>query len=209
MHVVGLQNDPIMALALFHTLFNVLGVAMLLPFVSLMAKYLNRFFIYKEPVPTRYIHMVDPKFHETAFVALRDEVNNLFVKTMKFALLLTNIKPNDVFVRKLGVKAIEVNQGQIEFNYKKAYESIKDIESSIFEFVAVLSQQDMTPEKRQSLETLLASVRESVYAAKILKDIKNNILRQLNFFIMGFLLRRYYQDESCKRHFMSARYTFI
>lgn len=175
MDVVGLKNDPITALALFHTLFNVLGVAMLLPFISLIAKYLNRFFISKEPVPTRYIHMVDPKFHETAFVALRDEVNSLFVKTMKFALLLTNIKPNDVLVRKLGVKSIEFNQGQIEFNFKKAYESIKDTESSIFEFVAVLSQQNMTLERRQSLETLLASVRESVYAAKILKDIKNNI----------------------------------
>ncbi|MCW8821756.1 MAG: hypothetical protein OQK45_05990, partial [Sulfurovum sp.] len=51
----------------------------------------------------------------------------------------------------------------------------KEIEIKIFEFVAVLNQQTLTPEERQSLDTLLTSVRESVYAAKILKDIKNNI----------------------------------
>ncbi|MCW8820839.1 MAG: Na/Pi symporter, partial [Sulfurovum sp.] len=106
MQVLGLQNDPITALALFHTLFNLLGVVMMLPFISLMAKFLNRLFIHIEPAPTRYIHMTDPKLTESAFVALRNEVNNLFVKTMKFALLLANIRPNDVFSRKLDVKGV-------------------------------------------------------------------------------------------------------
>ncbi len=176
MDVVGLQNDLTTALALFHTIFNVIGVMLLLPFISLMAKYLNRFFIHTEPVPTRYIHMVDPKLHETAFVALRDEVNNLFVKTMKFALLLANVRSNDVFSRKMDPKkVVELNKEPIEFNYQKAYESIKEIEVKIFEFVAILNQQELTPEERQNLEMLLASVRESVYASKILKDVKNNI----------------------------------
>lgn len=49
MYVVGLQNDLITALALFHTLFNVMGVVLLLPFISLMAKYLNRFFCRLNP----------------------------------------------------------------------------------------------------------------------------------------------------------------
>ncbi len=176
MRVVGLHNDPITALALFHTLFNIMGVVLLLPFIPLMAKYLKKLFIQTEPVPTRYIHMVDPRQHETAFVALRDEVNHLFVKTMKFALLLANIKSNDVFGRKYDVKkVVERNREQIEFNYKKAYQSIKEIEVKIFEFVTILNQQELTPEERQNLEMILSSVRESVYAAKILKDVKNNI----------------------------------
>lgn len=176
MQIVGLEDDPITALALFHTLFNILGVLLLLPFISLMAKYLKMLFIQTEPVATRYIHKVDPKLHEAAFVALRDEVNNLFVKTMKFSLLLTNIKANDVFGQKYDVKKIvERNQEHIDFNYKKAYKSIKEIEAKIFEFVAILNQQDLTAEQRENLTMLLSSVRESVYAAKILKDVKKNI----------------------------------
>ncbi len=176
MDVVGLRNDPVTALALFHTLFNILGVVMLLPFISLMAKYLSRLFIHKKPVSTKYIHLVDPELSETALVALRDEVNNLFIKTMKYALLIANIKPNDVFVKKLGLKeAVELNQEQIEFNHKIAYSSIKEIEIRIMEFVSVLNQQDLREDDRESLESLLSSVRESVYAAKILKDVKNDM----------------------------------
>jgi phosphate:Na+ symporter len=176
MGIEGLHDDPITALALFHTIFNVLGVILLLPFITLMAKYLQKLFIHVEPEPTRYIHLVDPEYSETALVALRDEVNNLFVKTMKYALLVANIKPNDVFVKKLGLKeAVELNQEQIEFNHKIAYNSIKEIEIKIMEFVSVLNQQDLLQDDRESLETLLSSVRESVYAAKILKDIKNDM----------------------------------
>ncbi len=176
MSIDRLQNDPVTALALFHTIFNVLGVVLLLPFISLMAKYLKLLFVYVEPAPTRYIHLVDPKFSETALVALRNEVSNLFVKTMKFALLVANIKPNDVLGRKLGVKeVVELNQEEIDFNYKMAYNSIKMIEIKIMEFVAVLTQQDLLPENRHALDILLTSVRESVYAAKILKDVKNDI----------------------------------
>jgi len=41
--------------------------------------------------------------------------------------------------------------------------------------VSVLRQKDLLQDERESLETLLSSVRESVYAAKILKDIKNDM----------------------------------
>ena len=176
MGIEGLHNDPITALALFHTIFNLLGVVLLLPFISLLAKYLKKLFVHHEVSPTKYIHLVDPQFSETALVALRNEVNTLFVKTMKYTLLVANIKPNDVFVQKLGVKeAVELNQEQIEFNHKKAYNSIKTIEIKIMEFISVLNQQDLLPEDRESLEILLRSVRESVYAAKILKDVKNDM----------------------------------
>jgi phosphate:Na+ symporter len=175
MDIQALKNDPVTALALFHTIFNILGVLLLLPFISVMANFLNRLFVYIKPAPTRYIHLVNPDFSETALVALRNEVNNLFVKTMKYALLVSNVKPNDVFVKKLGMKAVEINQGQIDFDHKIAYNTIKDIEIRIMEFVSVLNQQELRQEDKESLETLLSSVRESVYAAKMLKDVKNDM----------------------------------
>lgn len=176
MSIEALKNDPVITLALFHTIFNLLGVVILLPFIGVIAKYLNRLFVHLKPVSTKYIHLVDPDFSETALVALRDEVNHLFVKTMKYALLVSNIKPNDLFIKKLGIKEIiEANQEQIEFNHKIAYTSIKDIEIKIMEFVSILNQQDLLEEDRESLQSLLSSVRESVYSAKILKDIKNDM----------------------------------
>jgi phosphate:Na+ symporter len=133
-------------------------------------------FVHVKPMPTKYIHLVDAEVPETALVALRNEVSNLFVKTMKFGLLLANIKPNDVFSKNSDAKAaVAQNQGRIDFDHHKTYENIKEIEVSAVAFANRLNQQNLTPEQSQSLGTLLVSVRESVYAAKLLKDIKNDI----------------------------------
>jgi phosphate:Na+ symporter len=175
MQKMGLKDDPTVALALFHTLFNLLGVIILTPFIPWISNYLGKMFIQKEPVSTKYLHTVDPKLPDTAFIALRNEISNLFIKIMKYTLLLSHIKPNDVFSNKYDSKSvISVNQTQIEFDYHKAYKKIKEIEFEIVTFANTLTQQNLTLEQSQNIEMILHSVRESVYAAKILKDIKNN-----------------------------------
>jgi hypothetical protein len=72
-------------------------------------------------------------------------------------------------------EAVETNQNTIPFNHITIYKSIKEIEMKIMEFVAVLYQQELKNEARENLDILLISVRESVYAAKILKDVKEDI----------------------------------
>lgn len=176
METLSMQSEPIIALALFHTFFNLLGVVLLAPFIPFMARHLKKMFIQVEPVPTKYIHLVDPKIPDTALIALRNEVSRLFVKTMKFALLLLNIRPNDILSKNLDAKeSIALNQNLIEFDYHRVYNTIKDIEINTAAFINKLTQQNLTPEQSASIEPLLSSVRESVYAAKLLKDIKNNI----------------------------------
>ena len=176
MKTLGLESDPTTALALFHTIFNFMGVLLLAPFIPLMAKYLQKMFVHVKPMPTKYIHLVDTEVPETALVALRNEVSNLFVKTMKFGLLLANIKPNDVFSKNRDAKTtVAQNQSRIDFDHYKTYENIKEIEVRTVAFANRLNEQNLTPEQSESLDTLLISVRESVYAAKLLKDIKNDI----------------------------------
>ncbi len=176
MSTLGMDGDPTTALALFHTIFNVIGVVLLVPFIGLLAKWLRKRFITKKPVATRFIHNVDPTIPDTAIVALRDEASSLFVKALKYALLLIHVKPGDLFIKKLsGKDLIERNREPIEFDHKKKYDAIKEIEIAIAEFISRLNQQNLSLEQAQSVEKLLVSVRESVYAAKILKDVKNNV----------------------------------
>ena len=176
MQTLALHNEKTTALALFHTFFNLFGIILLYPFIPFMTKHLQNMFILKQNVPTRYIHLVDPKFPDTAFVALRNEVNYLFLKTLKFSLLLAHIKPNDIFTNNLDAKdVVSKNQKFIEFDYYKVYETIKDIEIRAVEFANVLNQQHLTQKQSQNIETLLMSIREIGYAAKTIKDVKNNI----------------------------------
>ena len=176
MSILSLKNNPTIALAIFHTFFNLLGVVILTPFIPFMAVHLGRIFAHKQKMPTKYIHKVDAHIPDTAFVALRDEVSRLFVKTMKFSLLIVNINPNDIFKKNRNAKeAVQANQGRIDFDLPKAYEQIKEIELSSIVFANELNQQNLTLEQSHSLETILISIRESVYAAKILKDTRKNM----------------------------------
>ena len=176
LETLSLHEELTIALALFHSIFNLLGVLLLTPFIPFMARYLEKMFVHAEKMPTKYIHLVDPELPDAAFVALRNEVTNLFVKTMKFGLLLANIKPNDIFSKSRDAKeSIASNRSRIEFDHHKTYEKIKEIEVDTVAFVHRLTQENLSHEQSQSIETLLNSVRNSVYAAKLLKDIKNNI----------------------------------
>lgn len=176
LQTLGLSSDPTTALALFHTIFNVLGVLILTPFIGFIANTLGDWFQEKRLVSTKYIHLVDTKVPEAAFVALRNEVTNLFVKSIKFALLIANIRPNDVLIKKNDIRDVVLkNKSVIEFDYLLAYNRIKEIEVEIVEYVSELNQGVLSAEQSQSIDILLTSTRDSVYAAKILKDVKANL----------------------------------
>ena len=176
LQTLGLSSDPTTALALFHTIFNVLGVLILTPFIGIIANTLGDWFQEKRLVSTKYIHLVDTKVPEAAFVALRNEVTNLFVKSIKFALLIANIRPNDVLIKKNDIRDVVLkNKSVIEFDYLLAYNRIKEIEVEIVEYVSELNQGVLSAEQSQSIDILLTSTRDSVYAAKILKDVKANL----------------------------------
>ena len=176
LQTLGLSSDPTTALALFHTIFNLLGVVLLMPFIGLIARILGKWFREKRLLSTKYIHLVDIKVPEAAFVALHNEVTNLFVKSIKFALLLANIRPNDVLIKKMDIRDIVlINKNTIEFDYHRAYNRIKEIEVEIVAYISKLNQEILSVEQSQSIDILLSSTRDSVYAAKILKDVKSNL----------------------------------
>lgn len=176
LQTLGLASDPTMALALFHTIFNVLGVLLLTPFIGLIARRLGDWFQEKRLLGTKYIHLVDTKVPEASFVALRNEVTNLFLKSIKFALLLANIRPNDILIKRLDIRdVVLINKNTIDFDYSLAYNRIKEIEVEIVEYISKLNQEILSLEQSKSIDILLSSTRDSVYAAKILKDVKANL----------------------------------
>lgn len=176
LEILGLKNDTVTALALFHTIFNIVGVIILTPFIAKIADFLNSLFETKKEIKTKYIHLVEPVESNGAMIAVRNEISNLFTKSIEYSLLLMNIKPNEIFSKNTDADAIIKNSGQeIEFDYKKGYEVLKDIEIESTKYLNKISQLDLNTEQTSTLDTLYSSLRESVYASKSLKDIKNNI----------------------------------
>jgi len=173
---LGFKSDLVTALAIFHTFFNIIGVLILTPFIALLATYLNSLFIQKREIKTKYIHLVEPSESNGALIAVRNEVSNLFTKSLKYSLLVMNIKPNDIFLqKKKDLEIINHSKIELEFDYKKGYDILKEIEIESTKYLNKISQLPLLPEQTETLNTLYNSMRESVYASKALKDIKNNI----------------------------------
>jgi len=173
---LGMADDPTTGLAIFHTLFNLVGVALLTPFIPVMARNLNRFFRVKEEVATRYIHLVDVRVPEAAFVALRNEVSALFARTLKYALLTANVRPSGALSGKGSpAEILEKSREPLVFDHKQSYDRIKGTEAALLEFLAKLGKEPLDEKHAAGLEPLFAGIRECAYAAKTFKDIRNNL----------------------------------
>jgi len=174
--ILGFETDKVTALAIFHTIFNIAGVIILTPFIALLSKFLSSMFIQKNEIRTKYIHLVEPIESNGALIAVRDEISNLFTKSIKYSLLIMNLKPSDIFVGNKETKDIIKNGSEeLDFDYKKGYEVLKEIEIESTKYLNKISQLPLDGTQTSTLNTLYSSLRESVYASKLLKDIKNNI----------------------------------
>ncbi|MEA2110518.1 MAG: Na/Pi symporter [Campylobacterota bacterium] len=169
------SSDLTMALALFHTIFNLLGVLSLYFFINKLADFLQGYFQCKEVHATKYIHLTDLSVAESAVVALRNEGKHLFLKCMKYTLLSCNIQANDLFKESTNIKEVLKNNSRlIEFDHKKNYQQIKSIEADIFSFVQKLNNLALSEEDSKGVDRIMNSVRESAYVAKLTKDMRNN-----------------------------------
>lgn len=78
--LIHLQSDSILRLALFHTLFNLFGVALLIGFIPAMAAFLGKIFktATKSESTPLFINDTLLPFHDTAMQALSNEVQHLY-----------------------------------------------------------------------------------------------------------------------------------
>ncbi len=79
-----LGDNPVLSVAMFHTLFNLLGVLLFFPWIPLLVRLLDRFFPEKRLVLTRYIHNTTPEVPEAALAALRNEVRHQLLLSIRY-----------------------------------------------------------------------------------------------------------------------------
>nr|WKN34594.1 Na/Pi symporter [Tunicatimonas sp. TK19036] len=172
--VVRLQ-DPLMALVGFHTLFNLLGVLLFLPFTRPLAHLLERLFVAKKVVVNQYLHLVTVQVPEAALEALRKETHRLLC----FSLYL-NLKALHVSDDKLNQYLVQTeafSTGVVRRqSYEKGYRMMKQWEGEMLRYNAELQKQVLPPEESAQLSRLLRVVHSSMHSVKGLKDIEHNIL---------------------------------
>ncbi len=151
----GFADNPVVVLALFHTIFNMLGVMLLLPLVGQMAKRLERLFRTQEE-DIRRPRFLDHTLSATpvfAVPALRQELLRMHE-----------------LVRTTALSAIEGQKGRAN-NIEQRAEAIFQLGKGVRSFAVTVRMEGMS---RQLAETVPRQLRISRYleeAALLLSDV--------------------------------------
>lgn len=172
--IPSISDVPTLRLVMFHTLFNVLGVAIMIPFIGFTARLLLKTFVQKKEELTEYIDKVNVEEVDVAIIAYKKELANYFKRVMRFGLCLFKINPDDVLVHRKKAFLI-MSESHRGLDCSKLYGDIKKLEICILRYSSSISQKQLTANESDSVRKLSDSLKELAYAAKILKDISNDL----------------------------------
>ncbi|MFO7560608.1 MAG: Na/Pi symporter [Desulfobacterales bacterium] len=184
--IIGRLFDPadnaVLGIAAFHTLFNLIGVALFFPAISVLTRYLKRLFPEKRTVLTRYILNTSPRVPEAAVAALRNEVLHQLSLSLDFIADRYRLNPRP--------KAHVVEQPLKGSPMGKAlqYDDLERLHAEIFAFYAHMQAHEIEKQEAVQLEPVIRSSRSVMNATKnfyeLLSEIED-IGRDDNPFMVG------------------------
>ncbi|NOQ16533.1 MAG: Na/Pi cotransporter family protein, partial [Methyloprofundus sp.] len=178
-HVRIANDDYTLKLAIFHSLFNLVGVVLMLPFINKMVAVLEKF-LKGEQVKVdepRYLNDAAMAFPDTVVLAVHQETVRLYKHASHIILKTIGLSSRGVFSDKELAQLLQEHSKISPYNVDAAYErNIKGIYSAI---IAFIGQADFTWEMQQSssLYWLRAANRHIVEAIKDTKHLQKNLLR--------------------------------
>lgn len=172
---IGLDQN-VEALALFHTLFNVIGVAIWYPLITLLSRWLLKRFVVIKPSPTLYIHNVPFTIPALAQEALRKEVFYLGHEVCAFALKAINVPPDEGLKHHGSVsKILETYKEPLEFLLLSDYQKLQTLQGEILDYATSLSSHIQLPEVHKEFDKTLIMATQLIAASKHIKDLLDDI----------------------------------
>ena len=175
------ETDYTLKLALFHTIFNVLGVLLMIPFISKLEKFLLN--LYKEDEnkgidEPKYLNEAVLEFPSTLISSVLNESKYLY-KNAIFEIIAhsLNIHRDDIKSDIKIKKIIKKSDVQIEVDVEELYYSkVKNIYGEIISYVT-RGQQDLKLTKKQSdrLSELKFANRRMVEIIKDTRELEKNV----------------------------------
>ncbi|MBU42219.1 MAG: sodium:phosphate symporter [Spirochaetaceae bacterium] len=158
----GFSRNGVLGIALFHTLFNTLGAALFLPFLSSFTRLLNRIYPERRTTLSRFIANTAPDIVEAAQVAFRNEVlHQLFLSVYyichKYSL------PED--------------EDDLEKDYPEdsvTYGGLAELHAEIFRFYSGISV-DRTEMQSLHLDGILRASRSIMNSTRNLRELLSDV----------------------------------
>ncbi len=169
-------------LAIFHTLFNVAGVVIMVPFISILVRFLEkRLKGEKEEVSRlKYLNESVTEFPETLEKSTRKEFLRLWSKTFVLISKGISVNPDDIKTGDDPKKIVERNAKVVEFDIDKYYQrDIKALHSKIIKFLA-FNQESFNSSSLEKIYQFRVSGRALVSAIKDIKHLHKNLFKYMS-----------------------------
>ncbi len=169
--VFDAKDNAVVALALFHTLFNFIGVLVFFPFVHLFANLLTKVLPDRKTELTRYINNTTPDVVEAGISALRNEVLHLVENVLQYNLTLLSIDQKLVFSKPKYGSTGRHRRGR---SNEEIYDNLKLLQAEILTFAAKIQTHEQSTAESDELNRYLHAARMALHSAKTMKDVKHD-----------------------------------
>ncbi len=176
------QDNDTLKLAVFHTIFNLIGVAALLPFNGLLVKLLTRLLPEKKKALAEPKHLFASAIEipDTAVEVIRKETMHLYSHFFNLTCHGLNFHISDIHSEKRIKDIVEKNRNRIEVDIDQTYDNnVKYLYSEIVTFSS-LAQINMSPEQSERVIRFRNAGRDMLVAIKDTKHLDKNLSQHLH-----------------------------
>jgi len=184
---IGIASDNYtLKLAVFDTLFKVMGVVMFIPFVNKLVSFLNRVFKKDSSKPdtgydsARYLNDSVLELPATSMAAIIRETKHLYENAFEIITHGLNLKRSNIVSSMPLEEVIKDTYSKSVVDIDEFYNhKIKGIYGEIIDF-STKAQSDMSPKDIEVLYKLKLANRDMVEAVKDTKHLQRNLFKYLN-----------------------------
>lgn len=162
-------EDPLIGLVFFQTSINMLSILLFIPFLSVFSKWLETNFVTDNS--NSCIGKNLPLLPVLASDTLKNETINLLKKTLLFnknILCYENALPDGLLENIMSFTRINTNM-------EEEYDRLKQTEGDILGYYTRIQENNLVKENAALMLQYVNALRQSVYAAKAIKDIAHNL----------------------------------
>lgn len=177
-NVVGIPaDDYALKLAVFHTIFNVMGVAIMLPLMTRLIGFIKRVIVDETPGISQphYLSKAVDGFPATIEAALRKEVAHLHDNAIELIAHGLNLHRHELYATNDIEAYVASARVPFEFDIDLVYEQrVKVLYAAIIDFVTRVSSGNLPGDSIERIQNLRDSAERGVRAVKEVKHMRNN-----------------------------------
>jgi phosphate:Na+ symporter len=171
--IIGL-GDPLFALVAFHSLFNLIGIAIFLPLITTMSHWLSVRFSDADNAILHHIKDSDLDVPEAAIENLGRETLRLIDQAAALNKLSFGLPISDSFYDTGDDRAGVALFGP-DAEHDSGYDGIKQLEGEILAYAMRLQEVRIGSEEAERLGQVIVAIRAAVHSAKTLKDTHQDL----------------------------------